>query len=246
MTERNGLIAVHQVGAKTTQADGVRLLIETVLQSTSFLYRSELGASPTAVGMTSALSPFEIAASLSFLVLDSIPDDALWAAAVDGTLAQPAVFAREANRLLASPRAATTLSRILVKWLGLGGGIDTELPVATYPEYTDALKTSMMEETNRFLSALVAKNGTVGDLMTSRNTFVDSLLAPMYGVPYPAGSTGFIPVTLPAERAGILTQAAIVPEKARVHQIVIRGKFDPRQLPYTDIPPPPPSINIIV
>jgi len=46
MTERDALLAVYQVGAKTTQADGVRLLIEAVLQSTSFLYRSELGAYP--------------------------------------------------------------------------------------------------------------------------------------------------------------------------------------------------------
>ncbi|HEV3192051.1 MAG TPA: DUF1592 domain-containing protein, partial [Polyangiaceae bacterium] len=223
-TERDGLLAVYGVGAQTTPADGVRLVLEAVLQSPSFLYRSELGATIVA-GQPTALTPYELATALSFLVLDSIPDDELWSAAQDGSITQPAVFTRETDRLLQTPRAQANISRVFLKWLGLGAGVVTELPAATYPEYDDVLRQSMLEESTRFVSALVGQGGTLRDLMTSRQTFVDSRLATIYGVAYPAGSTGFVPTTLPAERAGILTQAGVVAAKSRGHQIVIRGKF---------------------
>ena len=243
-TERDGLLAVYGVGAQTTPADGVRLVLEAVLQSPSFLYRSELGAA-IAANQPTALTPYELATALSFLVLDSTPDDELFSVAQDGSITQPAVFTREADRLLQTPRARTNLSSIFLKWLGLGGGVITELPAATYPEYDDALRQSMLEESTRFVTALVTQGGTLRDLMTSRATFVDSRLAAIYGVPYPAGSAGFIPTTLPPERSGILTQAAVVTSKSRGHQIVIRGKFVRRDLFCQNIPSPPPTVNIM-
>ncbi len=242
--ERDGLIAVYGVGAQTTPADGVRLVLEAVLQSPSFLYRSELGAA-IAAGRPTALTPYELATALSFLVLDSIPDDELWSVAQDGSITQPAVFTRQADRLLQTPRARTNLPRVFLKWLGLGAGVVTELPAATYPEYDDVLRQSMLEESTRFVSAQVAKGGTLRDLMASRETFVDGRLAAIYGVAYPAGSTGFIPTTLPPERAGILTQAGVVATKSRGHQIVIRGKFVRRDLFCQNIPSPPPNVNIM-
>jgi hypothetical protein len=243
-TERDGLLAVYAVGAKTTSADGVRLVLEAILQSPSFLYRSELGSTIVA-GKPTALTPYELATTLSFLVVDSIPDSELWTAAQDGSLAQPDVFTRQAERLLQTPQGRANLSTIFLKWLGLGAGVTTELPAATFPEYDDMLRQSMLQESTQFIAGLVAQSGTVADLMNSRKTFVDARLATIYGVPYPAGSTGFIQATLPAERAGILTQAGVLVSKSRGHQIVIRGKFVRRDLFCQDIPSPPPGVNIM-
>jgi hypothetical protein len=243
-TERSALLALYAAGATTSSADGVRLLIDGILQSPSFLYRTELGTT-IVPGKPTALTPYELATSLSFLVLDSIPDAELWSKALDGSIAQAPVFTQQATRLLATPKGRANISAIFLKWLGLGAGVTTELDATLYPEYNDSLRQSMLGESTQFLSGLVDQNGTLADLMNSRKTFVDANLAKIYGVPYPAGSTGFIPATLPAERAGILTQAGVLVGKSRGHVIVIRGKFVRRDLFCQNIPSPPPTVNIM-
>jgi hypothetical protein len=241
-TERQGLLSLYSLGAQTASADGVRLIVEAVLQSPSFLYRSELGAGATP-GKPTALTSYELATALSFLLLDSIPDDELWRTAQDGSLTMPSVFTAQVDRLLLTQRAKDNVARIFMKWLGLGAGVVTELSVTDYPEYDDALKQSMFEESSRFLKGLLAQNGTYADLFSSRTTFVDQRLAGIYGVPY--SGTGFVQVTLPAaQRSGILTQAGVMVGKSRGHPIVIRGKFVRRDLFCQDIPSPDPTVNI--
>jgi hypothetical protein len=242
-TERQALLTVYAQGAKATPADGVRLVLEAILQSPSFLYRTELGQ-PTTPGKPTPLGAYELATALSFLIIDSIPDDELWGTAQDGSITMPDVFARQADRLLASPRGRNNIARIYLKWLGLGAGVTVELSAAMYPEYNDAMRQSMLEESSRFLAGLVSQNGTFTDLFTSRQTYVDSTLAKLYGVPY-TGS-GFVATTLPAERSGILTQAGVLTSKSRGHPIVIRGKFVRRDLFCQDIQPPPPTVNIMM
>ncbi len=240
-TERQGLVTLYGAGAATSHSDGVRLLLEGVLQSPSFLYRTELGAGTA--GAPKSLTPYELSTALSFLIVDSIPDQELWQTALDGTLAKKEVLTQQTARLLQTPRAHENLARIFLKWLGLGAGVVTELNAASFPEYDEALRTSMLEESTRFLRSLLDQGGTLGDLVSSRKSFVDSRLAALYGVPY-SGSGDFVEAMLPEERAGILTQAGVLVSKSRGHAIVIRGKFVRRDLFCQNVPSPPPSINI--
>jgi hypothetical protein len=236
--ERGGLVSLYTSGAATSQADGIELVLEGVLQSPSFLYRTELGAAAT----PTTLTPYELASNLSFLVIDSIPDDELWRSAQDGSLAKPEVLTAQATRLLQTPRAHDNIARIFLKWLGLGAGITTELNAESFPEYDESLRASMLEESTRFLRNLLDQGGTLSDLVTSRKTFVDAKLAALYGVPY--SGSGFVETTLPEARAGILTQAGVLVSKSRGHAIVIRGKFVRRDLFCQNVPSPPPNIDI--
>jgi hypothetical protein len=240
--ERQGLVTLYGTGAMTSQADGIRLVLEAVLQSPSFLYRTELG-SGSAPGTPTTLTPYELATALSFLVTDSVPDDELWRVAQDGSLAKKEVLSQQTERLLQTSRAHANIARIFLKWLGLGAGVVTELNAAAFPEYDDALKASMLEESTRFLKGLLDQGGTLNDLVTSRKSFVDSRLAALYGVPF-TGASGFVEAMLPPERAGILTQAGVLVSKSRGHAIVIRGKFVRRDIFCQNIPSPPPNINI--
>jgi hypothetical protein len=238
--ERQDLAAVYGVGAQNGSGNGVRLLLEAILQSPSFLYRTELGQP----GRPITLDAYELASALSFFLLDSIPDDELWRAAQDGSLSDPAVLDRQSSRLLTLPRVRENVARMFLKWLGLGAGVTTELAAAEFPEYDQPLRASLLAESKLFLADLVARNGTVAELLTSRKGFVDQRLAKLYGVPYPAGATGFVEVTLPeTERAGILTQGGVLVSKSRGHPVVIRGKFVRKELLCDDIPSPPPSVN---
>src|SRR5690606_36750304 len=66
-------------------ADGVRLVVQAVLQSPNFLYRVERGsADPTS---TVELTPYEKAARLAFMLTDAPPDASLLDAAGAGQLA---------------------------------------------------------------------------------------------------------------------------------------------------------------
>ena len=230
-------------GAETSVADGIRLVIEATLQSPSFLYRTELGKDNPGSGKPAALTPFELAAALSFFMLDSIPDEPLWAAALDGSLARNEVYERETKRLLGLPRVRQNLGRVFLKWIGLGAGVTTELVSEEYPEYDDGLRQSLAAEALHFFNDAVAQGSSLGDLFTTRRTFVDKRLAALYGLPY-TGQGDFINVTLPtAQRAGFFTQAGFIVSKSRGEVVVHRGKWMREELLCGDIPDPLPGVN---
>ncbi|MCA9714707.1 MAG: DUF1595 domain-containing protein, partial [Myxococcales bacterium] len=78
---------------------GLRWVVAALLQSPNFLYRSELGEHQG--DGVYALTPHEVAAELSYLVLGTTPDEELRALAEDGTILDPAVLEAQAQRLLA-------------------------------------------------------------------------------------------------------------------------------------------------
>jgi hypothetical protein len=85
--ELAAMMGVYQAGTPDGYDGAIRLVIEATLQSPSFVYRSELGqrSTPELANLTS----YEVASELSFLFLDSGPDDALWTAAAANELETP-------------------------------------------------------------------------------------------------------------------------------------------------------------
>jgi hypothetical protein len=238
--DRQALAALFAAGGAESVSAGVELVIEGVLQSPSFLYRTELGA--PGAGPRLELTAYERASALSFFLLGSIPDDGLIRAASDGSLATAQGYGREIQRLLGEPRVRQNLVRVLSKWVGLGGGITTELDPDQYPIYDEALKQSMVEEAGRVFDDLLASGGTFADLLTGRRTFVDRRLATVYGVPY--DGTGFVATTLPADqRAGLFTRAAFIANQSRGEPIVHRGKWVREEILCGDMPEPPAGVN---
>jgi hypothetical protein len=238
--DKTALMALFATGAATSTADGVRLVMEGVLQSPSFLYRTELAG-----GATGEMAPHEMATALSFFLLNSIPDEPLWAAALDGSLARKDVYDAQVKRLLDLPRVRANIGRVFLKWTGLGAGVTTELASEDYPLYDDAMKQSLSEEATRFFGGLVGSGGTVADLMTSRKAFVDKRIAGLYGVPY-TGSGDFVETMLPADqRSGILTLSSQIVAKSHGHAVVHRGKWIRKELFCEDIPSPPPGTNLM-
>jgi hypothetical protein len=226
--EKSGLLGLYDVGAKENHGEGIKLIIEAVLQTPSFWYRTEVGGGSADTKLIQ-LTGYEMASALSFYLLNSIPDAELWKAAEDGTLLKDEVIDQQVNRLLALPRVQENLTRVHLKWVGLGDGINVDL-ASQFPDFTNDLKTSLEQETKLFFSDLLTKGGTMADVLTSRRGFVDQRLAMHYGVTGPGGS-GFSEVTYPAnQRAGIVTQAAILARYSLGHPVVLRGKYVREQL----------------
>lgn len=239
--EKDGLRAVYAEGVKTSPAEGIKMVISAVLQSGSFLYRTEVGkgATPVPAGQVIELTPHELASSLSFLFLNSIPDAQLRAAADDGSISESGVFRSHVERLLKLPRVQEHLTNVYVKWMGLGMGINGDLATQEMA-FTPALKASMEQETRLFFKDLISKGGTVSDVLTSTKGFVDGTLATHLKVSAPAGAMGFSQVNYPGtERSGVLTLAGVIARYSLGHAEVFRGKFVRDEFLCQEIPPPP-------
>jgi hypothetical protein len=120
-------------------AVGIRMVVETMLQSPHFLYHVEFN-SPT-LGTPNdvlPLGPYEMAARLSYFAWGSMPDDALFAAAKAGGLADTASVQGQAERLFSDSRATDTFGSFHLQWLGMESA-DLSKDAARFPAFTPAL-----------------------------------------------------------------------------------------------------------
>ncbi|MFM2421250.1 MAG: hypothetical protein RL385_5973, partial [Pseudomonadota bacterium] len=100
--EQSAYAALFDAYAGQGYADALRVLVQTMLQSPTFLYHVELApAVPPKDGANLvALDAFELASRLSYFLVGTTPDDALLDAASDDTLLDDAILRTEATRLL--------------------------------------------------------------------------------------------------------------------------------------------------
>jgi len=224
--ELTDLMAAYQAGAAISPEDGIATLTEAILFAPSAMYRRELG---TPNGLVATLSSWEMADQLAHFLYSSIPDDGLIGAAkADGLITDQGIRS-ELDRLFTTDRVKKSLSQTMLAWLQTA----KLAQVTKDAKYADfgTLQASMYTETSTFIDDLLwNKPGSLGDLLTSTRTFVDPGLATFYGVAYPGaqGSTTFMPVELPTgQRAGILTQAALLSVKAGPDNtsVIFRGLF---------------------
>lgn len=244
--ERDQLAVLFAQGtAGGGPAAGLGLVVEAVFQAPSFVYRTELGAGPPGPAGTVEveLTPYELAAELAFLLLDSIPDEPLWQAARDGSLADPAVVAAQVDRLLGLPRVRDHLVEVVLDWLDIPAIYTIGKDAAQFPELTPELRASMYAETQRFVAEVLwHHHGSLRALLTSNETFIDARLAKIYGVGH-ITATALVPVSLdPRRRGGILTQASVLALLATEQResIIRRGMFIHRKFLCTLDPGRPP------
>jgi hypothetical protein len=114
----------------------------------------------------------------------------------------------------------------------------------------------MRSELGRFVGDIFDRALGLGTLFTASYSFIDANLAPIYGVPAPAGG-GFAKVDLdPTKRAGVLTQSAFLAINSDAIQSspIFRGKFVRERLLCQDVmdvpanlvvepPPPDPTLT---
>ena len=84
---------------------GVRMVVETALQSPAFLYRVEFGAMPVGAATVVKLTSAEMASRLSYMLWQSMPDDTLRTAVQQDKLTAPEAISAQVDRMLADPKA---------------------------------------------------------------------------------------------------------------------------------------------
>ena len=140
-----------------------------------------------------------------------MPDDQLFDVAADGSLTDPTVLAAQIDRMLDDSKSARFVEDFGGQTFRLYEIKATTPDKGLYPEFDDPLAQALAQETELFLTELIARNLGVGQLIDADFTFVNRPLAEHYGLP---GVEGYEmqKVTLPADspRGGLLTQASIL------------------------------------
>jgi uncharacterized protein DUF1588/uncharacterized protein DUF1592/uncharacterized protein DUF1595/uncharacterized protein DUF1587 len=225
--------------AESSFADGARAVIATMLQSPYFLYRREIGEQGSD-GLYH-LTPYELASSLSYLLSNGPPDDALVAAAAAGAID----LDREVARLEGLPAADATFGAFATGWLRIDDLLDrAKLDPANL--LTPAVRTAMLGETQAVFVNVLRTGAKASELFTAPYTFVDGTLAGYYQLDG-GGGGGFMRVDLPpgSRALGILGHGSILTRHALADSSspVQRGKLVRERLLCEDLPPPPPNVN---
>ncbi|MEQ1501001.1 MAG: DUF1592 domain-containing protein [Myxococcota bacterium] len=224
-------------------ADGVKLVVTAMLQSPWFLYRVEAVDTPS--GGPTPLTSYEIASKLSYALWNTMPDDALFTAAAADELQTVDQIRAQAERLLDSPRAHDTIADLTRQSLFLDNYDNLYKDPSRYPEFTATTPASMKAEAQAFVENVVFDGqGSIHELFTSPNTFVNADLAPIYGLPGQYGDD-LQPAALdPAERAGLLTLSGFLALEADpyISSPIRRGVFINLHVWCVDLPPPPNNV----
>jgi hypothetical protein len=183
--EREAILA----GYKADRAEGTehdpafRAALARVLSSPWFLYRGE---EPSRGPRWQPVTGVELATRLSFLIWDSIPDDALTAAVP--RLGEPAVMEEQLRRMLKDGRARGMAEEFGARWLGVRDFVANHgRSLKDFPEFTPAVRDALAEEPVRFFEDLLVNDRPVIDLVAGDAVVVNDVLAKHYGLP---GVTG--------------------------------------------------------
>jgi len=229
-----------------TWESGAQAMIAVVLSSPKFIFRAEQDEKPTE-REAHPVSEFALASRLSYFLWGSMPDDELFQLAYAGKLS--ANLEAQARRLLKDPRAQYLTQGFGIQWLQLRQLSAVSPDPTLYPKFSEAVRGSMMKETELFFAEVVREDRDVLDFLDGDFTYVDRTLAAFYGLnadfPRTRDKGEFVRVTLPkGDRGGILTHASILTATSNPTRTspVKRGKWILEQILGTPPPPAPPSV----
>jgi hypothetical protein len=217
-----GQVYDEVITATGTPQQAVQAAVWAIFESPQFLYRSEFGASAA----DGPLTPYELASQLSYFLTDAPPDAELLAAAAQNKLTTDAEISAQVDRILDLPGTKNNLVYTVFAAYGIArvqSVVIDNLPPETF---NVGVANSMFRESQLFINHVLWNGGKVNDLATSRTSFINAQLAPLYEVapPTTVDGEGFGQVELPANRSGILTNAGFLTSRSRPDQQSVVGR----------------------
>jgi hypothetical protein len=208
-----------------------RSVVQIILTSPAFLYRTEVGAPADAGKPIFRITDHEAASLLSFSLLGEPPPASLLAAADRGQLRDEAGLRREVQALLAAPEAAAPLGVFLGQWLMLNH-FDDELHKLPdlFPGF-DAVRPAMLDEARSFLGSSGGMTSTLSGLLTTAVPSASGALGAFYTSPGAGAGT----------RTGWLALGAFlsVAAHADISSPTLRGLFIRDRMLCQKFPVPP-------
>jgi mono/diheme cytochrome c family protein len=244
-----------------TYLEAIRYGLRATLVSPQFLFRAEERS------VDGSLDDFAIASRLSYFLWSTMPDEELMQLAKENRLHEPDVLKSQVGRMIESQRSSAFIQGFFGQWLGLRNINKIDIDQNKYLGWNERLRAAMIRETEMFCSD-VLRNGRIDDLLEAKHTYVNPRLAEFYGVSFdgidpvdlypmstrfPDGSRRlrlferegeWVKVELPANRRGVLTQAAVLTLTSNPTRTspVKRGKWILENVLGTPPPSAPPNV----
>jgi hypothetical protein len=229
---------------KASFADGLDAVVQVMTLSPQFLYRLERGV-PVQGADYQRLTHWEMASRLSYLLWGTMPDSNLFDAAQAGKLGTRDEIANQAKRMLDDPRSTVMVTNFASQWLHLRELPDADKDTTVYPMWKDEYLDLFRQETENFVGLVWKGDAKLNTLLSASFTAMNGPLAAFYGVKGVTGDAfGKVDVD-PTQRAGVLTQASVMAEKAGPDQSspILRGVFVREQMLCQELPPVPADLN---
>ncbi len=228
--------ALYDLGfAEGGAEEGVRWMLEGMLQSPRFVYQVELASGGD-------LDGYSRASRLSYALWGGPPDEALLADAEAGALDTPEGMREVAARMIDDARFERGIEDFVVQWLELEA-LEDALSRPDLQELDAAAVAALRHEPVSFVAHRIQEGGGLHDLLTSATTVDDPALQAIYGDDILLVDVAEGRVDLdPARRGGVLTLPGVMAALAHAHETSpsLRGRAVLANL-LCDPPPPPPA-----
>jgi hypothetical protein len=239
-----------QTNPAGSPADVAEAALYSMLVAPSFLLVPEM--SQQTEGTAYKLSSYEVAARLSFLLWNSIPDDTLnQAADADMLQTKDQILAQAQRMVLDQQRTGPMVADFhRVAWAQDNGTAIShwwKMDHDANPLYQSALKSTYQAEINSFFQDVAFSGGAFKDLFLSPVAFVTKDTAPIYGLDPSQYGTDLTRVTLdPAQRPGFMTRIGFLSSYAHTDETspILRGAFVTVHMIGVDPGAPDPSFTL--
>lgn len=221
--------------------DGVRLIIESMLQSPRFIYRIE---NQRGDGLAWPVSQYELASRMSYIIWGAPPDADLMKAADEGKLADTQQVREQARRMLRDPRAIDRSAQFINDWLNLD-----RLEIMTpneerFPTWRPELGRDMRQETLAYFREVAwEEQRPLHALFNAQFTFATPALAKHYGLQPRGEGLQRYDLSTTDSRGGLLTQGAILTVGGDDASMVTRGLFVLHDILRGTVKDPPPGLD---
>ncbi len=203
------------------------------LKSPRFLYREAGEKTPDA---------FDTASRLSYEIWDSLPDLELLKAASTGNLSTREQVSKQAERMIADPKAWTKLRQFLLQWLKVDPIPDIAKDAKLFPEFDASVASDLRTSLELMLESIAtSEKSDYRELLLNDRLFLNGRLAKVYGVKLPENSP-FQQVSLDSnERSGVLTHPYLMSSFAylKTSSPIHRGVMIVRNILGRTLQPPP-------
>ena len=231
---------VYLLGGSFTEQ--VKAMLINALLMPDFLYRTE--TPPEGSEEVRDLNSYEVASRLSYFLWSSMPDDALLAAAANGSLLNSTTLNAQVTRMLADPKANSLAEELTKQWFQTNALSEV---IRDGEVLSDELASAMETEVLLLVRDAVLGNITIKGLLNSSYTYLNATLAEHYGMDASGLGDDFERVDFDpsnGERGGLLRMTSFLSINATsaANSPVKRGKWVLERLLCS--PPPPPPANI--